>query len=108
KGYEKLSRNYENIIYSISHDIKGPLSNIEGLIKILKDTPESEEDHRLIIDMLSESVTNLRKTVEDLARIDNNTDFAKNPDRVTFEEVIEDAKLALRDKIAEANATINI
>ncbi|MFT2008528.1 ATP-binding protein [Pontibacter sp. 13R65] len=107
KGYEKLNRNYENIIHSLSHDIKGPLSNIEGLIRILRETPKSEEDNRLIIDMLSESVVNLRRTVEELADIENDTEFAKAPERVNFENVIEDAKLALRDKIAETQATIS-
>jgi two-component system phosphate regulon sensor histidine kinase PhoR len=108
KGYEKLNRSYENIIHSISHDIKGPLSNMEGLIRILKETPEREADYKQIIDMLSESVGNLRRTVEDLADIDYDKDFAKAPERVNFENVIEDAKLALRDKIAETNAKINV
>jgi len=106
KGHERLNRNYENIIHSISHDIKGPLSNMEGLIRILKETPKSEADNKLIIDMLSESVVNLRKTVDDLADIDFDKEFAKVPERVNFENVIEDAKLALRDKIAESNAKI--
>lgn len=106
KGYENLSRNYENIIHSISHDIKGPLSNIEGLVRILEGTPESEEDSKLIIGMLNESVVNLRRTVEDLVEIDNDKHFAKKPERVNFGNVIEDAKLALRDKIAETNAQI--
>ncbi|TXK29860.1 ATP-binding protein [Pontibacter qinzhouensis] len=107
KGYEKLNRNYENIIHSISHDIKGPLSNIEGLISILRETPKSEEDNRQIIDMLSESVVNLRRTVEELVDIENDTAFAKEPERVNFENVIEDAKLALRDKIAETQAKVS-
>ncbi|TXK48155.1 GHKL domain-containing protein [Pontibacter qinzhouensis] len=107
KGYEKLNRNYENIIHSISHDIKGPLSNIEGLIRILSETSKSEEDNRQIFHMLSESVVNLRRTVEELADIENDTEFAREPERVNFENVIEDAKLALRDKIAETRATIS-
>ncbi|WP_299826576.1 ATP-binding protein [uncultured Pontibacter sp.] len=106
KGYEKLHRNYENIIHSISHDIKGPLSNMEGLIRILEEAPNSEEDYSQIIKMLRESVDNLRNTVEDLADINNDTDFAKEAERVSFGNVIEDAMLALRDKIAETDAKI--
>lgn len=108
KGYEKLNLNYENIIHSISHDLKGPLSNIEGLIKLLKETQKREEDNSLILDMLAQSVDNLCKTVKDLADIDNNTHFAIVPERVNFENVIEDAKLALRDKIEETKAQICI
>ena len=108
KGYERLNRNYENIIHSISHDIKGPLSNIEGLIRILRDTPENEGNNKEIKEMLSQSVANLRKTVEDLADIrESDTDFARSTERVNFENVIEDAKLALRDRIDESKAKIS-
>ncbi len=106
KGYEELNRSYENIIHSISHDIKGPLSNIEGLVRILKETLDIDESSIMIIDMITQSVDNLRRTVVDLADIDNDKAFAKEPERVNFANVIEDAKLALRDKIAETNAKI--
>jgi two-component system, OmpR family, phosphate regulon sensor histidine kinase PhoR len=108
KGYEKLNRNYENIIHSISHDIKEPLSNIEGLIGILNETPDQGDNNQQIKDMLSQSVANLRKTVDDLADIkESDKDFDKSAERVNFENLIEDAKLALRDKIAETNASIS-
>jgi two-component system phosphate regulon sensor histidine kinase PhoR len=107
RGYEKLNRNYENIIHSISHDIKGPLSNIEGLIRILNEKPERENDNQQIKEMLSQSVANLRRTVEDLADFrKSDTDFDSSSERVNIENVIEDAKLALRDKIAETGALI--
>lgn len=107
KGYEKLNRNYENIIHSISHDIKGPLSNIEGLISILNDTAKNPADNKQILKMLSQSVANLRKTVDDLTSIkESDKNFNSIVERVSFENIIEDAKLALRDKIAETNATI--
>lgn len=107
KGYEKLSRNYENIIQTISHDIKGPLSNLEGLIRILRETPDNKEENSHIIEMLGQSVANLRNTVEDLTTIDvSGKDLATTSERVNFENIIEDAKLALRDRIAETNAKI--
>jgi two-component system phosphate regulon sensor histidine kinase PhoR len=108
KGYEQLTRDYENIIHSISHDLKGPLTNIEGLIRILEETPEKAEDNKLIKGMLSQSVAHLRKTVDDLADIkESNKDIDGSAKRVNFENIIEDAKLALRDKIAETNACIS-
>lgn len=107
KGYEKLNRSYENIIHSISHDIKGPLSNIEGLVTELKEIQDSNAESKHILDMLTKSVHNLRKTINDLADIkDSDTDFAREKERVNFENVIEDAKLALKDKIIESQARI--
>lgn len=108
KGYEKLTREYENIIHSISHDIKGPLSNIEGLIRVLAETPLKEEADQPVIDLLTQALADLRKTVDDLADIkEMDTDFDKMAERVNFENIIEDAKLALRDKIAATKAVIS-
>ncbi|MER2997955.1 sensor histidine kinase [Pontibacter populi] len=107
KGYEKLNRSYENIIHSISHDIKGPLSNIEGLVSVLKKARDSEAETSRIHDMLSKAVRNMRKTIDELADIrESDTDFAIEKERVNFENVIEDAKLALKDKIVESEAQI--
>jgi len=106
-GYEKLNRNYENVIHSISHDIKGPLSNIEGLVTLLKEKHDNEEEKIQILDMLCNSVAHLRKTINELADIrESDTDFARGKERINFENIIEDAKLALKDKIAETKAQI--
>ncbi|RDV11453.1 ATP-binding protein [Pontibacter diazotrophicus] len=107
RRYEKLNKRYENIIFSMSHDIKGPLSNIEGLVDALRDMQGEEADTKPVMDMLSQSVRNLRSTVVELSDIgESDTDFAKVPERVNFGNMIEDAKLALKDKIYEAGAQI--
>lgn len=107
QGYEKLNKSYENIIYSLSHDIKGPVSNIEGLVHLLKEIQGEEADTKLILDRLSQSVENLRRTVVELADIrESDTDFAKEAERVNFENVIEDAQMALKDSIFETRAQV--
>ncbi|MFD3001366.1 ATP-binding protein [Pontibacter toksunensis] len=107
RRYEKLNKRYENIIFSMSHDIKGPLSNIEGLIDALRDMQGDDADTKPVMDMLSQSVRNLRSTVVELSDIgESDTDFARVPERVNLGNMIEDAKLALKDKIYEAGAQI--
>jgi two-component system phosphate regulon sensor histidine kinase PhoR len=107
RRYEKLNKRYENIIFSLSHDIKGPISNIEGLVNVLRGTCAGEADTTRIMDMLSLSVSSLRKFVVELADIgESDTDFARTAERVNFENMIEDAQLALKDKIYEAGAQI--
>ncbi|MFD3003996.1 ATP-binding protein [Pontibacter toksunensis] len=107
RGYEKLSKRYENIIYSISHDIKGPLSNMEGLLSLLKETSGSEEDTQQLLNLLNLSVDNIRSTVVELSDIrESDTDFDREAERVNFENLIEDARLALTDRIHEAGAQV--
>ncbi|WP_162052184.1 sensor histidine kinase [Pontibacter pamirensis] len=108
RGYEKLNKRYENIIYSISHDIKGPLSNIKGLVNILLEISGSEEDTQQLLNMLSLSVDNLQSTVVELSDIrESDTDFAREAERVNFENLIEDAQIALKDRIHETEAQVN-
>lgn len=108
KGYERLNRNYEHIIYSASHDLRGPLSNIEGLIKLLKDNFKKEkEDSMDIVDLINQSVENLKKTVEEITDIrKNRNDFAELVEKINFENIVENAQLALKNKILETNAKI--
>jgi two-component system, OmpR family, phosphate regulon sensor histidine kinase PhoR len=111
KGYEKLNRNYEVIIHALYHDIKGPVTNIEALVKMVDEIMGEEgkayEEAREVMERLNLSVAKLRETVEDLVDIgESEKDFAKAPERVNFGNVIEDAILSLREKIAEADAKV--
>ncbi|WP_162056432.1 sensor histidine kinase [Pontibacter pamirensis] len=107
RGYEQLNKRYENVIYSISHDIKGPLSNMEGLLSMLLETAGSEEDTQQLLSLLSHSVDNLRNTVTELSDIgESDTDFAREAERVNFGHMIEDAQLALKDRVYETEAQI--
>jgi two-component system phosphate regulon sensor histidine kinase PhoR len=111
KGYERLNLKYENTFYSISHDLKGPLANIEGLITLLKDIPNpASEDAKSIIRVLSLSVGNLRKAIDDLTTdINTSSDdatHAAKEEKVSFEKVMEHVQLALKDKIYETDAKI--
>src|SRR5690606_3038343 len=39
----EINREHDTFIYSVSHDLKAPLSNMEGLLHILKATDDLEE-----------------------------------------------------------------
>ncbi|WP_017733995.1 sensor histidine kinase [Nafulsella turpanensis] len=111
KRYERLNLNYENIFYSVSHDLKGPLANIEGLIKLLEEVPnikKGAEDAKSIIKVLNLSVGNLRKTIEELTTEvyigDEDSLFAEAEERISLEKIVEDVQLALKDKISRTDA----
>ncbi|GAA4310417.1 sensor histidine kinase [Nibribacter koreensis] len=107
RSYEKLNRNYEVVIHALYHDIKGPISNIESLVSILEEKDSDEAETIEVLQMIKLSISKLRETVDDLVDIgEKGTDFTKAPERVNFENVIEDAVLSLKDKITETNARI--
>lgn len=105
KNYEKQKLNYENTIYSISHDLRSPLSNIEGLIKLINITPkEKEEEISKYLEMLTTSVANLRENVESLTDLSKQSQ--ESDESVSVEGIIKDVQLALTDKIGDTRAKI--
>ncbi|AMM50698.1 histidine kinase [Rufibacter sp. DG15C] len=107
RSYEKLNRNYEVVIHALYHDIRGPISNLESLVSILEEKDSDEAETIEVLEMIKLSISKLKETVDDLVDIgEKGTDFTKAPERVNFENVIEDAILSLKDKITETNAKI--
>lgn len=107
--YEKLNRNYENVIYALSHDLKGPVINIKSLIDLLKTAQgNDEEEANHLIDSMSFSVEKLIGTINDFTEsIKDKTEFAEAPERVDIENILEDVKVGLSDKITLSNAKIH-
>ena len=109
KELEKLNASYETFIYSVSHDLKAPVSNIKGLILSLKDTinAASAEERSDIFDMLVQSAENLGNMMDELSEISKSgNDFKKDIEKVNFSNVLDEVKLTLYDKIIENSATI--
>ncbi|AKQ47334.1 histidine kinase [Rufibacter radiotolerans] len=107
-GYEKLNKSYQTIIFSVSHDVRGPLVSMGNLVSLLKDPSCSKEDSREILDLLSRSAENVLKTVTELTDIrESDTDFANAAERVNIENLIEEAQLALKDKIHDSGAKVS-
>ncbi|MFC7000062.1 sensor histidine kinase [Rufibacter roseus] len=107
KSYEKLNRNHEVVIHALYHDIKGPISNMEGLVSILGEANGDGAVIKEVEEMLTLAVSKLKETVDDLVDIGgNDRGFDQEPERVNFGNVIEDAKLSLKDKITETKANI--
>ncbi|MEX2336877.1 MAG: ATP-binding protein [Fulvivirga sp.] len=106
--YEKLNVNYETVIFALSHDLKGPVHNIKGLIDLLKNVEENDkEENNLLMESIIISVDKLVKTIEDLTgNIKNNTGIAEASERVNIQNIVEDVRVGLSDKIALSKAKI--
>jgi signal transduction histidine kinase len=70
---QRMNDDLENFIYTASHDLKAPITNIEGLIRVLtsKLSKEGWEDNttRAIIDMVHGSIGRFKGTITDLTQI---------------------------------------
>lgn len=115
RDLEKLIASHENFIYSVSHDLKSPLANIESLVKFLipplSDTASQEElqERQRLVAMLEKSVSlmkNIINELSDIARIE--TQLEQEAESVKLEEIINDVRLTLYNQILQTQAKISL
>lgn len=106
---EKLNADHETFIYSISHDVKGPLANLESLVDIwLKIEEKDSKDSLNVIAMIENSIKTLKVIVEELADVTKiRHHVLTQGEVVNLENIIEEVKFTLYDKIKASNAKIN-
>ncbi|MGY2131927.1 PAS domain S-box protein [Hymenobacter sp. HD11105] len=69
----RINNDLDNFVYTASHDLKAPISNIEGLLHALLDTPPTEsmqsEQVQYILRLMQNSVERFTKTIANLTDI---------------------------------------
>lgn len=117
KELEILNASHETFIYSVSHDLKGPLLNIEGLVQLLIQTSgelmrkrvADDEEHKTIAAMLDKSVKSMRDIINELseiAKIEGN--YKDLVETVNFENILKEVEMTVKDKLNKSEANIHI
>jgi PAS domain S-box-containing protein len=113
---EQLTRanvDLDNFIYTASHDLKAPITNIEGLLYALQDQlPASVQqtyDVGPLLDMMAGAVQRFLRTIEHLSDVvklqqAHEGDLAE----VALLPVIEDVRRDLRPQLAAAGAQVDL
>lgn len=113
---EQLTRtnvDLDNFIYAASHDLKAPISNIEGLMRILFDTLPSqtlaEEGLEEVRGMIENSIERFKRTIEHLTEVtklqkENNQEAVL----VDLSEMIRDVRLDLSRLLEGAGAQLEV
>lgn len=105
---EKLNAARETFIYTVSHDLKGPLNNIEGLISLLTEWGNDEKEQKDISDILNKSVKIMKNIIDELAEITKiEGNYKEHIDIVDFREIFKEVELIIKDKIIENKAQIH-
>ena len=111
KELEKTNNDLDNFVYAASHDLKAPVSNIEGLTNLLLECIQEESIHNnkifTALSMIDFSIKRFKNTIQDL------TDIAKInkyiPDDITeidVNEVIEEVTIMISEMIHKNGARI--
>jgi two-component system phosphate regulon sensor histidine kinase PhoR len=106
---ERLNADHETFIYSVSHDFRGPLTNMVLLIELLKSASETntKEEVNQLIEMMGKSASVMKTMINELTDITKiETSLGDNADLVEIESILEDVKFTLKDKIYQSHAKI--
>jgi PAS domain S-box-containing protein len=66
---KKVNTDLDNFIYTASHDLRAPISNLEGLLAALLEEGELTEAQNSIMDMINSSIERFKTTICDLTEI---------------------------------------
>lgn len=109
----RVNNDLDNFVYTASHDLKSPISNIEGLVNTLEETvPEeikNDETIRQIFDMIDQSMIKFKETIKDLTEITRvKKNAADGDEEINLKDIIEDVKINLGELIKKTEATFEI
>ncbi len=112
KVQDKLSRinaDHDTFIYSVSHDLKGPLASLSSLISFLKESESiSTEEDIEIMEMIVTSIDNLVHIIAelgDIVKIENEIDKHENVD---LKVLLNEIKVSQKERIEQSKAVIHM
>jgi signal transduction histidine kinase len=94
----KINNELDNFIYTASHDLKAPISNIEGLASNLKKRLKQkiDQDEEKLIEMIEQSVNRFKNTIDSLTEISKIQQVGTDvTEEVLFEEILEEINIDL-------------
>lgn len=109
ENLKSINTDLDNFIYTASHDLKAPISNIEGLVMLLKSRlPEEDNKAHQLLSLVEESVARFKITIKDLTQVARlQHEEAEDIKDIEFQEVVHELKMTMADDIARRNAHIS-
>lgn len=109
RDIERLNADHETFIYSVSHDFRGPLTNLVILIELLKTATQEKdiEESARLLEQIDQSARIMRAMINeltDLSKIGSEPD--DRADIVHMETILEEVKFTLKDQIHQSHAKI--
>ncbi|QHT67621.1 PAS domain-containing protein [Rhodocytophaga rosea] len=105
----RINTDLDNFIYTASHDLKAPVTNIEGLTTMMgnKLRGKLSEPEKELFRMIQLSVTRLKQTIVDLTEITKvQKDVESSVEPLSFPEIFADIKTDIADVIETSGALI--
>ncbi|WP_394348947.1 sensor histidine kinase [Hymenobacter setariae] len=109
----RTNADLDNFVYTASHDLKSPISNIEGLLALLPELPPgavlTDEYVAPVLDRMHESIGRFQRTIAHLTDVSRlQAEFAQPAETVSLAAVIEDVRQDLHFQFLESGAVLEV
>ncbi|WP_338790929.1 ATP-binding protein [Bernardetia sp. MNP-M8] len=107
---KKTNDELDQFVYSVSHDLRAPLTSVMGLLHLLKTDIASVANTQMYLQLISKSITRLDNYIREVLSISRNSRTRVEREEIDFEEIIEEIKedLAYLDEFKEVRIELDI
>lgn len=109
--YKKLESEYRQLdmfSHIISHNLRGPISRVTGILELLKPYPISSNDQEILMNHLHTSVIKIDEVIKDLNYILVQKKLGQESIiEITLKEILDEVKIHLSQEINASGALIN-
>jgi two-component system, sensor histidine kinase len=103
----QINNDLDTFIYTASHDLKAPISNLEGLLHAFTAEYEFNKEQQELINMMFNSVERFKNTIKDLTEIGKIQRADQEVSQsLTFSEILNEVTLDIRELIDQFNPFI--
>ncbi|MGI8637539.1 MAG: sensor histidine kinase, partial [Segetibacter sp.] len=106
KSLERINADLDNFVLSASHDLLGPLSNIEVTIALVNQLNINEPELVEYFDIINGSVKKFRIMLKELSAIGKVESEAYKVEAVNVKKLIDEVTASISDKISSTKTVI--
>ncbi|HXA02245.1 MAG TPA: AAA family ATPase [Cytophagaceae bacterium] len=104
----KTNIDLDNFIYAASHNVRGPVASLEGLINILDLKLYEQDELSSILSKMKLSISRFNQTINDLTELSKVQKIIESKDVALFniEKIVENIKAELEENLEASGALI--
>lgn len=103
----KTNNDLDNFIYTASHDLKAPISNLEGLLNAIANEVNFSEEQMPMVEMMFQSIDRFKNTITDLTEISKaQREGDETNEPLSFSQILEEVQLDMSQLIQKFDPVI--
>ncbi len=103
----RINADLDNFVHTASHDLLGPLGNIELSINVMNQVKVADPQLNKFLEIINTSIKNFRSLITEISTVGKIESDMLTMEMVNMEEIIDNIEWSLDDKIKLSGAVIN-